>query len=146
MILTGDILAVSHGVIVQQVNCQGVMGCGIALQIRNKWPIVYKRYRAHKFRLGQIQLVQVAPDLWVCNLAGQDRYGRDKRYTDYKALKVAFAKLNFWASKRKFPVAIPFRMGARNAGGDWDVVLSVIASGLADCQVTIYRKGGDLDE
>lgn len=30
--------------ICQQVNCRGVMGAGLALQIRNKWPVVYRRY------------------------------------------------------------------------------------------------------
>jgi len=147
MILEQDIFSVSKGVIVHQVNCQGVMGCGIALQIRRKWPITYERYRAHKFSLGQIQLVQVAPGLWVCNLAGQDRYGRDRRYTDYEALRIAFVKLNTWASKQDLPIAIPFRMGCSNAGGDWNVVSQIITECLTQCKVTVFcpPRGGESD-
>ena len=140
---TSNILAVLHGVIVHQVNCQGVMGCGIALQIRNKWPIVYERYRAHKFSLGQIQLIQVALDLWVCNLAGQDRYGRDKRYTDYRALRVAFRKLNTWASKHSAFVHIPYKMGSFNAGGSWTTVNQIIVDELIDCTFNIHKFAGN---
>ena len=41
-----NILAVKHGIIVHQINCQGVMGCVIELQIRQKWPEVYQHYKA----------------------------------------------------------------------------------------------------
>ena len=41
-----DILSVTKGIITHQFNCQGVMGCGIELQIRQKWPEVYQRYKA----------------------------------------------------------------------------------------------------
>lgn len=30
--------------ICQQVNCKGVMGAGLAMQIRSQWPVVYQRY------------------------------------------------------------------------------------------------------
>ena len=133
------ILNITKGVIVHQVNCQGVMGCGIALAIKCKWPIVFEKYRAFKFCLGQIQLVQVASQLWVCNLAGQDRYGRDRCYTDYPALYTAFRKLNTWAVQHSLPIAIPFRMGCNNAGGDWVTVQNIIEFELCDCQITFYK-------
>lgn len=101
---------------------------------------MYERYQACKFCPGQIQLVQVAPGLWVCNLAGQDGFGRDQRYTDYDALCTAFPKLNTWASKRNLSIAIPFHMGCANAGGDWDVVKQIITASLTQCDVTIYSK------
>lgn len=133
-----DILNITKGVIVHQVNCQGVMECGIALQIRNKWPQVYKRYRAFKFHLGQIQIIAVAPQLWVCNLAGQDGFGRDRQYTNYVALREGFSKLNIWAKERSLPIAIPYNLGCNNAGGMWTVVRSIIDKKLSDCQITFY--------
>lgn len=39
-----DLLKIDKGIICHQTNCIGVMGGGIALQIRNKWPNVYKQY------------------------------------------------------------------------------------------------------
>ena len=31
--------------ICQQVNCRGVMGAGLAKQIRDKWPVVFDEYK-----------------------------------------------------------------------------------------------------
>lgn len=44
-IVKGDILQASEDIIGHQVNCQGVMGAGLAKQIRNKYPHVYDEYR-----------------------------------------------------------------------------------------------------
>jgi len=37
-VLKGDILTVKKGYVCHQVNIQGIMGAGLALQIKNKWP------------------------------------------------------------------------------------------------------------
>ena len=89
------ILNVKKGIICQQVNCMGVMGCGLALAIRNKWPIVYVSYKKqiHKAGLGKIQLVRVDDDLFVGNLFAQYRYGREKCHTNYQAMKTCLEKV-----------------------------------------------------
>lgn len=134
--IKGNILDVDYGIICQQVNCQGVMGCGIAKQIRNKWPEVYKRYKMyHKngfLRLGKVVLVKVTNNLLVANLCGQDRYGRDKRYTNYLAIETCLSSLvqlnrmNRVPVYTSLPVYIPYNMGCANAGGDWKLVSAII--------------------
>lgn len=143
-----DILSVKSGVIVHQVNCQGIMGAGIALKIKRKWPLVFQRYRKFKFKLGQIQLIQVEPGLWICNLAGQDRYGRDKRYTDYEAVRIGLDKLNAWVwaeekdLRHGIPIYIPKFMSSANAGGDWDIISKLISEVLADRKIIICDTAG----
>ena len=91
----GDILTTptrnEDTVICHQVNCCGVMGAGLAKQIRDKWPVVFDEYKkiCGTDRLGDSQTVQVAPQLYVANLFGQLNYGRDKRQTNYAALAAA---------------------------------------------------------
>ena len=46
-IIEGDITLESSGLIIQGVNCQGAMGSGIALAIKNRWPEVYDAYKSH---------------------------------------------------------------------------------------------------
>ncbi len=36
-IINGNLLEVKKGIIAHQCNCKGVMGAGIALQIKKKW-------------------------------------------------------------------------------------------------------------
>jgi len=74
-----NILDVQTGIICHQTNCVGVMGGGLALQIRNKWPEVYKQYcsfcEGYQNRkaielLGYVQDVIVDNDLVVANCFG----------------------------------------------------------------------------
>jgi O-acetyl-ADP-ribose deacetylase (regulator of RNase III) len=44
-IVDGDILNAKENIICHQVNCQGVMGSGLAKQIKNKYPNVYAKYK-----------------------------------------------------------------------------------------------------
>ena len=41
----GNLLDSSCDYICHQVNCQGIMGAGLAGQIRTHWPEVYEEYR-----------------------------------------------------------------------------------------------------
>lgn len=129
-IIDMDIFSVTEGVICHQVNCQGKMGRGIALDIKNRYPVAFNKYKlqcAHgQMKLGKIQVVQVAANLFIGNLAGQDRYGRDKRYTDYDAVRTCLKKIKIWAAERSIQVYIPYKMGCSNAGGDWDIVYKII--------------------
>ncbi|ESQ88967.1 hypothetical protein ABAC460_14395 [Asticcacaulis sp. AC460] len=42
---TGDLLEAPERVICHGCNAQGVMGSGIAVPIRNRYPMVFKAYR-----------------------------------------------------------------------------------------------------
>lgn len=117
---------ISEGVIVHQVNCRGTMGCGLALEIRRRWPIVFETYRKYRFEPGMVQFVRVGDRLWVCNLAGQDGFGRDRQYTIYSAVRVGLVKIRATADRLSVPVYIPIGMGCRNAGGNWWEVLEIL--------------------
>lgn len=83
---SGNILDIQFGILVHQVNCQGVMGSGLAKALRSKYPIIFSRYqqfcKTGQLRPGMVQFVKIADFLYVCNLAGQNRYGRDNRCAD----------------------------------------------------------------
>ena len=100
-IIEKDILTVTQGVIVHQVNCKGVMGAGLAKKIVDKWPVVQSEYRRechagfHRVgALGNVLLVKVSPTLIVANVFGQLSYGKNKCHTRYWALANGFNKLH----------------------------------------------------
>jgi len=130
-VIKGNILNLEYGIICHQVNCMGKMGAGIALKIRKKWNSVYqdymKAYNDHKLVLGAVILSTIVPNqLYVANLCGQLYYGRDKRYTDYDAVRMCLSTLAKANEIAAFPVYIPKNMGCSLAGGDWNVVVSII--------------------
>lgn len=150
--LKGDILDAQHGIICHQVNCQMVMGAGLAKQIKQKWPHIYKEYMQVKNwpvkqRLGRCQIVEVEPKtLYVANLFGQMFYGREKGrvYTDTGALGNALVQLKGWHRDNchsEFPIWIPYKMGCGLAGGNWNEIYTLISSVLPNSY--IIRREGD---
>lgn len=86
-----DITSVGFGVIGHGVNCQGVMGAGVALAIRKKWPVVYDRYKDNDLgreMLGSAHIIRVGFDLWVANCYTQEFYGREpgRKYASVDAI------------------------------------------------------------
>ena len=45
-VVTGNVLDSNADVIIHQVNCQGVMGSGVAKQVKDRYPVVYEMYKA----------------------------------------------------------------------------------------------------
>lgn len=129
----GNILdEVKEGIIIQQVNAQGVMGSGFAKAIRDKWPKVWEEYskevrpnqpdRGLKY-LGNVIYVQVDEKLWVANLVGQQFYGRDKNqvYTMYPAVERGLFSIVNFAQNNDLDVHYP-TIGCGLANGDWTIV------------------------
>lgn len=155
-LIEGNIFKSGADVILHQVNCQGVMGSGIAKQVKELYPHVYNCYKTkcneYKYNtsllLGSIQVcykesyaVDVVEDSQaIVNMFAQDRYGHSsKRHTDYDALRKCLKAVNkHFAGKS---VAIPYLMSCCRGGGDWGVVSSMIGDELHNCNVSLYRFG-----
>ena len=130
--INGDLLKTDVDVIIHQCNCQGVMGSGIALQIKNKYPEVYEDYvdfcksvKKSKDLLGECLLVEIAPCKYVANIFGQDKYyPRNIRHTDYDALEQSLLFLKTWMIANNIKTCgCPYLMSCALAGGDWDGVV-----------------------
>lgn len=138
----GDLLEATEDIIGHQVNCQGVMGSGVAKAIRDKYPVAYDGYKELTFSpelLGQVQLLEVGTGKYVANIFAQDTYGRTGKHTDYHALTYALVRLAVIAKIQKKSVALPYRIGAGTGGGDWGLIMDLIAEAFRDYDVTLYR-------
>lgn len=145
----GNLLDTKTDVIAHQVNCQGVMGSGVAKQIRDKWPVVfeeyYKLYSAYKKSqspgdlLGYAQIIPLGDSgKNVANLFGQDRYGIGERHTNYEALYRALLDLkNQMEANSLSSVAFPYKMSSDRGGADWDIILAMIKSIFKNTDITI---------
>lgn len=129
-VIKRDILTITNGIIGHQCNCKGVMGAGLARNIRDKFPIVYKEYRkrylAGALCLGTTQMIQVSPSLYIANLMAQDLYGRDKQYTNYEALTECLKYIHQRSIEWNLNVYLPYSLGCGLAGGKWEEVSKLI--------------------
>jgi O-acetyl-ADP-ribose deacetylase (regulator of RNase III) len=132
-----DILTVTEGIIGHQVNCKGVMGAGLALNLRNRYPNIFTEYKANPPALGHTQLVQVTDKLHIANIAGQDSYGVNGIHTNYEALGKALAQLNDM-NKQGLVICLPYKLGAGLAGGDWNIIKEIIESNVPSAIICKY--------
>lgn len=92
--VNGDLLNADEDLILHQVNCQAVMGSGLALQIKNKFPKSYEDYI--KFsnrivvpqqRLGKLCLsMGNESNKIIGHIFGQVGFGMGLQ-TDYNAIR-----------------------------------------------------------
>lgn len=164
-IVDGDLFETKANFICHQVNCQGRMGSGVAKQVREKFPVVYRYYKAWcdedaKLRkalgltksqlLGRVQISYKEDYLVgdknidtqvICNMFSQDQYGYNgKKYTDYDAFEKCLLKL-----KERVPagdvIAMPYKIGCGLGGGDWDIVYGLIEKVLSNSHtVELWKK------
>ena len=148
-IVDGDLLNATEDIICHQTNCQGVMGSGIALQIKKEFPLAYGKYailcnkysNKRSILLGQIQIVDCG-NKCVASIFGQEKYGRDKVYTNYQALYKGIKELVQVAKSENKSIAMPYKIGCGSAGGDWKIVLLMLNEITKDLEynITLYRK------
>ena len=144
-----NLLEVQSGIVCHQVNCIGVMGAGLALQLRNKWPVVFDRYKDEcrhfvthpEAMLGHVQDVMVGDNLIVANCFAQVFPDRDGVMTDYNAWNVILDKLADLSNYFSLDLHFPWMIGCGLAGGDWNVILGKIKSqfGHGSTQAFIHR-------
>ena len=129
-IVNQNLLSVKTGIIAHQCNCQGVMGAGVARQIRDHYPHVYSFYqqacRNGQFNLGTMQLIQAGASLYIANLGGQYGFGVTRCQTDYKALTQCLKQLHRASLQLNLTPYLPFGLGSGLAGGNWDIVKQLI--------------------
>ena len=146
-IIEGDALLVEADVLVHQVNCRGVMGAGIAKQIRDRYPDVYEKYRklCQRYQgnprslLGVCQHVDVG-DKTICNAFSQDGLSGHGCKTDYDAFAECMWKIA--SEHHGKTIAMPYKIACGLAGGDWDTIKQIIEEELVDrghCTVILCK-------
>jgi len=85
----GDIFESSAQTLVNTVNCVGVMGKGVALGFRKRFPEMHKDYvqrcKAGKVKLGKPYLYKRLTPPWVLNLPTKDHWRSISRLADIVA-------------------------------------------------------------
>lgn len=155
-IIEGNLLESGCTFICHQVNAQGIMGSGIAKQIRDKWPTVYNEYKNfidigydNKWFdwssniLGNICWTEIEPNRWVVNFFSQDKYyPRNVCHTDYYAFQKCCWNLKRMLKRLNMEnciIGFPYKIGCGLAGGDWNIVYNIIEDEFKDYTVRIYK-------
>lgn len=140
-IQTGNIFTSTSQTLVNTVNCVGVMGAGIALECRLRWPAMHTRY-VELCTQGRIQpgllWIHKAADRWILNFPTKEhwRLPSRERYLHLGLQKLATT----WRDRGITSIALPL-LGADKGGIDPERSLALIQEYLADLPIPIeiYR-------
>jgi O-acetyl-ADP-ribose deacetylase (regulator of RNase III) len=129
----GDLFSYVPGyrtILAHGVNCQGVMGSGVAKTFKQKYPEAFEDYlyflKKYKYEndvapLGVSRLFySCSNDLLLASMFTQEFYGNDGRqYVNYEAFFDSFRKV---ADYYEDSTIIMPKIGAGLGGGDWRII------------------------
>jgi O-acetyl-ADP-ribose deacetylase (regulator of RNase III) len=117
--------------IVHVCNDIGGWGKGFVIPLANRYPDARESYRKWytlgTMKLGEIQIVQVTPDICVTNMIAQHdvRWHGSIPPIRYGALKKCLIAIYDDARRAKLTVHMP-RIGCVLSGGEWPVIEKII--------------------
>ena len=128
-IVKGNLLSITQGVLIHQVNNKGVMGSGIAKDIRALYPSHYTDYKKATLTLGSLVTTRIntEPFLGVIGIVAQDGYGYDRQYTVEEHFESCLWKIaDLHAKNPDIKYYMPFNIGCGRGGADWKVISALI--------------------
>ena len=143
--LEGDLFSTPAQTIVNTVNTVGVMGKGIALTFKKRYPDMFDSYRKacenHSFKTGKLMLFYES-DYWVL-LFPTKQHWRNPSRLEYIEEGLRNFRDNY-ALKGITSIAFP-RLGCGNGELDWNDVKPLMERYLdkIPIDVYIYLKNGD---
>jgi O-acetyl-ADP-ribose deacetylase (regulator of RNase III) len=145
----GNLLQSDVEALVNTVNTVGVMGKGIALQVRQAFPRVYEVYRRAcargEVQLGRVQVVpteRLEPPCYVLNFPTKGDWRQQSRLVDIESGLDDLVRV--LREYHIHSVAVP-PLGCGNGGLDWGDVRPRIEralAGLPDVRVLLYAPEG----
>jgi len=144
-ILIGDILKSKAQTLVNTVNCVGIMGKGIALEFKNRFPEMFKDYTKRcerkEIHVGQPYVYKSLLGLQIVNFPTKEHWKSVSKVSDIeRGLDFLLAHYKEWAITS---IAIP-PLGCGNGQLEWKVVGPLIYSRAkqVDIPVEIYAPYG----
>jgi O-acetyl-ADP-ribose deacetylase (regulator of RNase III) len=150
--IQGDILKSGKDIIIQQVNCRGFMGKGLAEQINERYGNVKKEYTKYRDKqlktgksdedlLGLVNYVDTYDETIIANVFGQIDIRKNKYdktvYTHKDALLKGIRTVRDKAQELNLSIAIPTYIGCGLAGGNWTDIKQGIEEIFKDSQVDV---------
>lgn len=143
-----DIFESGAQVLVNPVNCVGVMGAGLAKVFRQKYPDMFLQYKSAcehgRYKPGYCFIQKVSDGHFVANIATKDHW-KDK--SEYEWIKQGIRNLREDMERKPGQgrrqlesVAIP-RIGCGLGGLEWDKVRSIIIKELEGCHFDVWLDG-----
>jgi O-acetyl-ADP-ribose deacetylase (regulator of RNase III) len=132
---SGSIFTSSFQTVVNTVNCAGIMGAGIALEFRRRYPQMFREYEKlcdeRKIRIGKLWLHKT-PGRWILNFPTKQHWRDPSREADIAAGLEEFKRRYVeWGIES---IAFPL-LGAMHGGIPSDRSRALMKQHLSTCEL-----------
>ncbi|SCI61369.1 macro domain-containing protein [Intestinibacter bartlettii] len=137
--LEGTVFNAPAKTLVNTVNCFGIMGAGIALEFKLRYPEMFEEYEVmcenKKMKTGIPRIYEYSENLWIMNFPTKNhwRYPSKMQWIE-QGLKY-FAEN--YKNRNIESIAFP-KLGAANGGLEWNEVKSIMEKYLSDVEIPVY--------
>ncbi len=136
--IEGDIFESPAQVIVNTVNTVGVMGKGLALSFKRRYPEMFERYKAacekHLLTIGKLMLFYEA-DHWLLLFPTKENWRNPSKLEYIEKGLMKFVQI--YAEKNITSIAFP-RLGCGNGELDWNDVKPLMEHYLKNLPIDVY--------
>lgn len=136
--IEGDIFDSPAQVIVNTVNTVGVMGKGLALSFKQRYPEMFNRYKSacekHLLTVGKLMLFYEI-DHWILLFPTKENWRNPSKIEYIESGLMKF--VSTYADKGITSIAFP-KLGCGNGELDWDVVKPLMESYLKRLPIDVY--------
>jgi O-acetyl-ADP-ribose deacetylase (regulator of RNase III) len=131
-----SVFNVSAQTIVNTVNCKGVMGAGLALEFKMRFPEMYadyiKRCERNEIQPGVLSIYRGYGRPWILNFPTKRHW---KKPSQYQWIEMGLACFrDTYAQEGITSVAFP-KLGSRNGKLDWNQVQAIMEHSLHDLPI-----------
>lgn len=136
----GDLFDSGCQILVNPVNCVGVMGAGLALQFKQKYPAMFAAYRTmcarRQLQPGGLQLVKVSDEnpKWIVNLATKDDW---RKPSQLSWVEEGLQSLRQFLRDTKAESAAVPALGCGYGSLSWSAVQSLIEQKLGGLETKV---------
>jgi appr-1-p processing domain protein len=134
----GDLFCSPAQVLVNTVNTVGVMGKGIALEFKKKYPKMFSQYKEqcdkHRMVIGKLML-WYAPDYWILQFPTKEHWRSPSKLEYIEKGLMTFVRkyANYNISSIAFP-----KLGCGNGELDWNDVKPLMEKYLKDLPIEVF--------
>lgn len=136
---SGDMFELDVDIRVNTVNCVGVMGAGVALAFKTRYPEMFREYKkvcdANELKPGALNVWRTLTE-WIVNFPTKRHWRENSKYEDLEDGLRAFRRY-LEGVGRPVRVALP-ALGCGHGGLDWSQVSKLIERHLGSIEADIF--------
>lgn len=130
--ISGDMLDLDVDIRVNTVNCVGIMGAGVALAFKTRFPAMFRAYKeaceAGEVRPGSLHIWRTSTE-WILNFPTKRHWRENSKYGD---VEDGLKALRMYLDSIVHPVRVAMpALGCGHGGLDWPKVSKLIERHLA---------------